>query len=190
LPAGFVERLAKHQPLSAPSDVLRYFVSPEESGQLCLLACITGEPGDIFFPRLAEPQMLTFSGIADALLEARGYTPVRCGSEDEARALAASLPADDPRWPVYYFESDTSGEKGFEEFYTSDETVVWDRFEALGVIKGRATQDAAGIRTLTADLGALLSQPELTKGQIVAALTRLVPTFHHVETGRTLDQKM
>ncbi len=190
LPAGFLERLAKHQPLSAPSDVLRYFVSPEESGQLCLLACITGEPGDIFFPRLAEPQMLTFSSIADALLEQLGYEPVRCSSEDEARALAASLGPDDTRWPVYYFESDTSGEKGFEEFYTTTETVDWERFAALGVVKGAATQDVAGIRQLAIDLRALFAQEELSKEQIVAVLARLVPTFHHVETGRSLDQKM
>ena len=190
LPAGFLERLAKRQPLSAPSDVLRYFVSPEESGQLCLLACITGEPGDIFFPRLEQPQMLTFSSIADALLERLGYEAVRCASEDEARALAASLGPEDARWPVYYFTSDTSGEKGFEEFYTTTETVDWERFTALGVVKGRTGQDVAGIRQLGGDLRALFAQPELNKEEIVAVLTRLVPTFHHVETGRSLDQKM
>lgn len=190
LPAGFLERLAKHQPLSAPSDVLRYFVSPAESGQLCLLACITGEPGDIFFPRLAEPQMLTFSALADALLGRLGYEPVRCASEDEARELAASLGPDDTRWPVFYFESDTSGEKGFEEFYTSTETVDWDRFTALGVVKAVATQDVAGIRQLAVDLRSLFAQQQLSKEQIVAVLARLVPTFHHVETGRSLDQKM
>ena len=190
LPAGFLERLAKHQPLSAPSDVLRYFVSPEESGQLCLLACITGEPGDIFFPRLEQPQMLTFSSIADALLERLGYEAVQCASEDEARALAASLGPEDTRWPVYYFTSDTSGEKGFEEFYTNTETVDWERFTALGVVKGQTSQNVAGIRQLGSDLRGLFAQPELSKEEIVAVLTRLVPTFHHVETGRSLDQKM
>ena len=190
LPAGFLERLAKHQPLSAPSDVLRYFVSPEESGQLCLLACITGEPGDIFFPRLEQPQMLTFSSIADALLQRLGYEAVQCASEDEARALAASLGPEDTRWPVYYFTSDTSGEKGFEEFYTNTETVDWERFTALGVVKGQTSQNVAGIRQLGSDLRGLFAQPELSKEEIVAVLTRLVPTFHHVETGRSLDQKM
>ncbi|MFM9878176.1 MAG: UDP-N-acetylglucosamine 4,6-dehydratase [Rhodoglobus sp.] len=190
LPAGFLERLAKRQPLSAPSDVKRYFVSPEESGQLCLLACITGEPGDIFFPRLEQPQMLTFSAIADALLAQLGYEPVRCSSEDEARELAASLEPGDNRWPVYYFESDTSGEKGFEEFYTNAETVDWGRFSALGVVKGRANFSVAGIRQLGVDLSALFAQRQLSKEQIVAVLARLVPTFEHVETGRSLDQKM
>jgi FlaA1/EpsC-like NDP-sugar epimerase len=190
LPAGFLERLAKRQPLSAPSDVLRYFVSPEESGQLCLLACVTGEPGDIFFPRLEQPQMMTFSSIADALLRERGYEPVRCSSEDEARELAASLSPGDTRWPVYYFESDTSGEKGFEEFYTASETVDLDRFDALGVVKGHATLDIAGIRALSAELRQLFEQTDLTKEAIVDVLTRLVPSFHHVETGKSLDQKM
>jgi len=190
LPAGFLERIAKRQPIAAPDDVLRYFVSPEESGQLCLLACIMGEPGDIFFPRLEEPQMLTFSSIADALLTELGYTPVRCSSEGEARALAASLEPGDMRWPVFYFESDTSGEKGFEEFFTTTEVVDWDRFTALGVVKGQASLDVAGIRQLGVDLRALFERDDLTKEAIVEVLVRLVPTFHHVETGRSLDQKM
>ncbi|MEQ1734944.1 MAG: polysaccharide biosynthesis protein [Rhodoglobus sp.] len=194
LPAGFLERLAKQQPLSAPSDVLRYFVSPAESGQLCLLACITGEAGDIFFPRLTEPQMLTFSSIADALLIELGYLPVRCDSEDEARELAASLAAaadpTDTRWPVFYFESDTSGEKGFEEFYTDSEVVELGRFVALGVVKATASQNIADIRQLGVDLRALFDQTELSKDAIVEVLARLVPTFHHVETGKSLDQKM
>lgn len=190
LPAGFLERIAKGQPLSAPSDVRRYFVSPAESGQLCLLACITGEPADIFFPRLEEPKMLTFSTIADALLRDLGYEPHVCASEDEARERAASRSHDDPTWPVYYFESDTSGEKSFEEFYTDTETVDLSRFEALGVVKGQASQDVPAIRSLVTELRELFAQPTLAKGAIVDALTRLVPTFHHVETGKSLDQKM
>ncbi len=194
LPAGFLERLAKHQPLSAPSDVLRYFVSPAESGQLCLLACITGEPGDIFFPRLDEPQMLTFSSIADALLTELGYQPVRCASEDEARGLSASLAAAadpaDTRWPVYYFESDTSGEKGFEEFFTESERVDLGRFAALGVVKATTEHSVADIRQLGVDLAALFNRTDLSKEAIVEVLARLVPTFHHVETGKSLDQKM
>ncbi|HPM50987.1 MAG TPA: hypothetical protein PK282_02005, partial [Rhodoglobus sp.] len=106
------------------------------------------------------------------------------------RELAASLGPEDARWPVYYFESDTSGEKGFEEFYTSTETVDWERFTALGVVKAHASQSIADIRQLGADLRAMFAQPELGKERIVAALARLVPTFHHVETGRSLDQKM
>jgi len=190
LPAGFLERIAKGQPLSAPSDVRRYFVSPAESGQLCLLACVTGKPADIFFPRLDEPKMLTFSTIADALLRDLGFEPLVCATEDEAKAVAASRAADSTTWPVYYFESDTSGEKSFEEFYTDSETVDLERFEALGVVQGVATQDAAGIRRLVADLRALFAESTLAKGAIVEALVRLVPSFHHVETGKSLDQKM
>ncbi len=190
LPAGFLERIAKGQPLSAPSDVRRYFVSPEESGQLCLLACITGEPADIFFPRLEEPRMLTFATIADALLAELGYTPDRCATEEEARQKAASRSPTDASWPVYYFESDTSGEKSFEEFHTDDEIVDLQRFEALGVVKATTAQDVAGIRSLVADLHDLFAQPELPKHAIVDTLSRLVPTFHHVETGKSLDSKM
>ncbi|MEP6481406.1 MAG: polysaccharide biosynthesis protein [Rhodoglobus sp.] len=190
LPAGFLERIAKNQPLSAPSDVRRYFVSPAESGQLCLLACITGHPADIFFPRLDEPKMLTFAAIADALLAELGYTPEHCATEDEAREKAANRDPEDATWPVYYFESDTSGEKSFEEFHTGDETVDLTLFDALGVVKAVATQDVAGIRSTVDDLHALFAQPDLPKEAIVTVLSRLVPTFHHVETGKSLDSKM
>jgi FlaA1/EpsC-like NDP-sugar epimerase len=190
LPAGFLERIAKGQPLSAPRDVRRYFVSPAESGELCLLACLTGRPGDIFFPRLDEPRMLTFSSIADALLTELGYVPVECASEQEARHLARERAVDDPTWPVYYFDSETSGEKSFEEFYTSDEELDLERFEALGVVRGATANDLASIRSTVDGLRALFALPDLPKGAIVDMLATLVPTFNHVETGKSLDQKM
>jgi len=190
LPDGFLERIAKNQPLTAPRDVRRYFVSPAESGQLCMLACVLGRPADIFFPQLDEPRMLTFSTIADALLRDLGYEPVEYSSEAEARAAAATRPVDSTTWPVYYFDSDTSGEKSFEEFYTTGEIVDLDRFEALGVVEARAGSDVAGIRTLVAQLRDLFAQPDLTKQAIVDLLSTLVPTFQHVETGKSLDQKM
>ena len=190
LPAGFLERIAKNQPLSAPHDVRRYFVSPEESGQLCLLACLTGRPADIFFPQLDEPRMLTFSTIADALLRDLGFEPDYCASEDEARHKAATRAADDPTWPVYYFASETSGEKSFEEFYTDTETVDLGSFAALGVVKGSPVNTVAGIRSTIDGLRAMFAEPELPKQAIVDALATLVPSFQHVETGKSLDQKM
>ncbi len=190
LPAGFLERIARNQPLSAPSDVLRYFVSPAESGQLCLLACMLGEPGDIFFPRLESPTMLSFATIADALLRELGFEPERCATEQLAREKAASRRPGDPTWPVYYFESDTSGEKSFEEFHTDSETVDWQRFEQLGVITGAASRDVAGIHHIESELDELFARPDLPKNAIVEALGRLVPSFQHVETGKSLDQRM
>ena len=190
LPAGFLERIAKNQPLSAPHDVRRYFVSPAESGELCLLACVLGAPGEIFFPELDEPRMLTFSTIADAMLRDMGYTPTACASEDEARHAAAQRSPEDSTWPVYYFASETSGEKPYEEFFTADETVDHARFDQLGVIAGRTLNDVAGIRSTIADLRTLFAQPDLEKGAIVDTLIRLVPSFHHVETGKSLDSKM
>ena len=190
LPAGFLERIAKNQPLSAPHDVRRYFVSPIESGQLCLLACILGAPADIFFPKLDEPRMLTFSSIADSLLRELGYEPEYCSSEDEARAAAAARQPEDTSWPVYYFASETSGEKSFEEFYTSDEDVDLDSFGALGIVRGRASNDVAGIRATLDDLRTLFERADLPKEAIVETIATLVPTFHHVETGKSLDQKM
>jgi FlaA1/EpsC-like NDP-sugar epimerase len=199
LPDGFLRRLAKGQPLSAPSDVRRYFVSPIESGELCLLACVLGEPGDILFPKLDAPTTLTFSSIADALLEELGYTPVRCATEDEARAFLGSLGpgGDEPsaaggsrEWPVYYFESDTSGEKPVEEFFTADEHVDLERFSALGVVRAASTDRIEDVRATRDDLVTLFERAELPKAAIVDTLRTLVPTFEHVETGRGLDSKM
>jgi hypothetical protein len=134
--------------------------------------------------------MMTFAAIADALLADLGLTPVRCATEDEARARAAARRPGDREWPVYYFTSDTSGEKPFEEFHTADEVVDLDRFAALGVVRATTDYDIDGIRALAGDLRALFEREELTKEQIVAELARLVPTFDHVETGTGLDQKM
>lgn len=188
LPDGFLHRLALRQPLSAPSDVRRYFVSPAESGELCLLACVVGETGDILFPRLDEPTTMTFSSIADALLEELGYTPVRFDSEDEARAFEPT----ETQWPVYYFESDTAGEKPVEEFHTADERVDLRRFAALGVVQTDSLSGPGigGIRAVRDELLALFDRGDLLKGDIVDALSRLVPTFQHVETGRGLDSRM
>ena len=133
--AGFIERLMKHQPLSSPNDVKRYFVSPEESGQICMLACILGQNREIFFPKLGEEQMMTFSSIADNFLQSLGYTAKYCTSEEEARKFAKDMPEESRVYPVYYFTSDTSGEKSFEEFYIPGEKICMERFKALGVIE-------------------------------------------------------
>lgn len=190
LPAGFLERLMKRQPLSSPSDVKRYFVSPEESGQICLMACILGKNREIFFPKLGEEQMMTFSTIADRLLKSMGYEPYRCNSEEEARRFAAEMPEDSRRYPVYYFTSDTTGEKSFEEFYVAGESLDLERFQALGVITGGTGRPIVEVETFLRKLAELLQQPGVTKADIVLALKSFLPNFEHHETGKNLDQKM
>lgn len=190
LPDGFLQRLMKRQPLSSPLDVRRYFVSPAEAGELCLLACILGQPGDIFFPKLEASEMKSFSDIGTALLHELGYEPDYCASEDEARAKAALLGRDSKAWPVYYFPSDTSGEKLYEEFYTAEEQPDWGRFEALGVISGRPAYSLSEIDALFAGLERLFQSPRLDKEAVVELLQGMVPGFHHVEKGKGLDERM
>lgn len=188
---GFLQRLMKRQPLAAPLDVKRYFVSPQESGELCLLACILGEAAEIFFPKLAETQMKTFSDIGTALLREIGLEPDFCKTEQEAREKAASLyPLPATLYPVYYFESDTSGEKPFEEFYTDKENVDWQRFQALGIIKAQPSYTLAELNHIFIQLRQLFQQNATDKHSIVQLLTALLPNFQHVETGKNLDQKM
>ncbi len=188
--AGFVDRLAKRHPFSAPLDVKRYFVSPEESGQICLLACILGNSGEIFFPKLEPEQMMTFSDIGDKLLEALGYTPHYCQSEEEAKEFALHMDAASKEYPVFYWNSDTSGEKSFEEFYIEKEEVDFTKYQALGVVKNAQRRELNEIHHQTNLLQGILNKPNVSKSEIIAVLQKLLPTFHHIETGKNLDQKM
>ena len=152
LPLGFTNRLAKLQPLSAPSDIKRYFVSPEESGQICLLACILGENREVFFPKFEEAQMMSFDKIADSLLEAYGYKPLLCGSDEEAIEKMDLVRNGSKMYPVHYSVSNTSGEKMFEEFFTDEEEIELKRFDALGVIVNKAPVKKEKIDKLFSDL--------------------------------------
>lgn len=192
LPAGFLERLMKRQPLSAPLDVERYFVSPEESGQLCLLACVLGEPGEIFFPKL-DPvnDVRKFSDIGTALLQTLGYEPEMCATEQEAREKAARMTPQSKSWPVYYFASDTSGEKSYEEFYTGTELLDMTRFSSIGVIQNPEPEMSPEIAEQKLNgLKAVFQHNDLSKEEVVQAMKTLVADFHHLETGKGLDQKM
>ena len=190
LPAGCLARLSKLQPISAASDVRRYFVSPEESGQICMLSCMLGENRAIFFPKLKEAQMMTFDAIATALIEEHGYTVLKCDSDAEAIEKSKALKEGSTEYPVHYSVSDTSGEKAYEEFVTDTETADMDRFEALGVITGKAIPNQASVLKLCSDLNSAFEQESTTKAQIVDIMKDYLPNFQHIETGKSLDSKM
>ena len=190
LPAGFLARIRKLQPLSAPSDVKRYFVSPEESGQICMLACMLGENREIFYPRLREAQMMSFDVIGTALLEAQGYRVLECASEAEAIDRAEELRHGSDLYPVYYSRSDTSGEKPFEEFVAEGETADESRFASLGVITGKAVPDRAKVDNFLRQLTETLNAKDASKEDVVRLMSEYLPNFHHLETGRSLDGKM
>tara|TARA_R110001583_G_scaffold58103_1_gene173449 strand:+ start:21804 stop:23018 length:1215 start_codon:yes stop_codon:yes gene_type:complete len=187
---GFISRLIKKQPFSAPSDVKRYFVSPDESGQICLMACVLGKSGDIFFPRLKAEQMVTFAEISDRFLRTLGYEPLVCSSEEEAKQKALDLDENSTHYPVFYFGSDTSGEKSFEEFFTDDEILDEQSFSSLGVIKNAPKKELSEVGVLTSELSDLLAASDISKAGIVIALSNFLPNFKHIETGKSLDQKM
>jgi len=190
LPAGFLERIAKLQPLSAPSDVRRYFVSPEESGQICMLACMLGQNREIFFPKLEEAQMMTFDAIATELLHVHGYEVLKCASDEEAVDKAESLKQGSLLYPVHYSASDTSGEKAYEEFYTESEKVDMNRLESLGIVVEKAIVDSAKINVLFDELEKAFEKESLTKEEVVAIIGTYLPYFSHIETGKSLDSKM
>jgi FlaA1/EpsC-like NDP-sugar epimerase len=185
--AGFIERIMKQQPLSCPADVRRFFVSPMESGQICLAACVLGKSGEIFFPKLEEKEMVNFADIVPPFLSKLGYETLVCNSEQEARECAGSLTG--RQYPVYFFTSDTSGEKLYEEFYTGQESLDLDRFHALGVIQNAARRSRAELDGIIAELETMFSG-QSEKADVVLLLNRLLPGFQHIETGLNLDQKM
>lgn len=190
LPAGFLARIQKLQPISAPSDVKRYFVSPEESGQICMLACMLGRNREIFFPKLEKEQMMTFDAIAVNLLRAYGFEVLRCASDAEAVAMAQELKNGSRQYPVHFSVSNTSGEKAFEEFYTEQEQVNLDRFSSLGVIENKGMPDKQKITDLFDALESAFMRDDVTKEDIVAIIKGYLPNFEHIETGKSLDSKM
>ena len=200
LPDGWIHRLQKKQPLAAPSDVKRYFVSPEESGQICMLACILGRPGEVFFPKLGEDQMLTFSSICDKFVTANGLEKDPCSSDEEAKLKASQLDLTDStlltlnsqhvKYPTVYFKSDTTGEKAYEEFYVPGEKIDMQRFQSLGVVEQTTRHEMEEVNTFFENLEAIFHKDDFTKAQVVDAIKTFIPNFEHEEKGRNLDQKM
>ncbi len=189
LPLGFISRLQKLQPISAPSDVKRYFVSPEESGQICMLSCMLGNNREIFFPKLEKEQMMTFDKIATALLHENGFEVLECASDEEAIEKSANLKNGSLFYPVHYSGSNTSGEKAYEEFYTDMELVDMNRMNALGIVTGKDIPDKKRVEILFEKLNNAFDK-ETTKEEIVAIIKEYLPNFDHIETGKSLDSKM
>ncbi|WP_418133327.1 UDP-N-acetylglucosamine 4,6-dehydratase [Aeromonas allosaccharophila] len=187
---GFKQRLQKRQPIVAPNDIKRYFVTPQESGELCLMSCIFGENRDIFFPKLSESlHLITFAEIAVKYLEQHGYKPYLCKDEDEARALMASLP-EQGMWPCLFTESDTTGEKDFEEFFTDKEELDMARFENLGIIKNEPSYQNDLLNHFEQTITAMKTKRAWDKKEIVELFFAMLPDFGHRETGKYLDGKM
>ena len=196
LPDGWLHRLQKKQPLAAPNDVKRYFVSPEESGQICMLACILGKGGEVFFPKLGEEQMLTFSAICDDFVTAQGLTKDECASDEEAKKKASSIDYSQfsilnsqLEYPVVYFKSDTTGEKAYEEFYIPGEKINMERFKALGVVEETTRRPMDEVNAFFEELEMLFAD-DFTKEDVVKAIKEFIPNFEHEEKGKNLDQKM
>jgi FlaA1/EpsC-like NDP-sugar epimerase len=187
---GFNQRILKRQPIVAPNDIKRYFVTPKESGELCLMSCIFGENRDIFFPKLNESlHLISFADIAVKYLAEIGYEPYLCSSEEEARNSVDDL-MKQKKWPCFFTGSDTTGEKDFEEFFTDTEVLDLSRFQNLGVIKNEAHFSNERLEDFTAKIASMKSKKEWQKEDIVNLFHNMIPNFGHKETGKYLDSKM
>lgn len=187
---GFEQRIKKLQPIVAPNDVRRYFITPKESGQLCLLSAIFGENREIFFPRLDEKlNLIKFSDIAVRYLHSKGYEPYICENEDEARAKAAQL-AQNGRWACLFGSSDTTGEKDYEEFYTGNEQLDMERFASIGVIENEPVINGTSLNKFETNIKSMIADGKFDKDAIMAEFMQVLPEFNHIEKGRYLDAKM
>jgi len=184
---GFIYRLQKKQPLSCPSDIKRFLVTPEQSGQICLLATFLGETGNIFFPKLDfHKDQIYFKEIALDFLKENGFEPVLVQSEKEAKEFDFHENPD--KYPIYFFKTDTSGEKTYEEFFTEEEDYEVNEFESLGYIK--TSEVEISFEEVEADFESVFRNPNSNKSDIVKIINKYVPDFMHIETGKHLDQKM
>lgn len=190
LPAGFLARLQKLQPISAPFDVKRYFVSPEESGQICMISCMLGKNREIFFPKLSKAQVMTFDAIATALLKEHGYDVLLCESDAEAIERSEALRQGSIQYPVHFSVSDTSGEKAYEEFYTDQETVDMNRYSSLGIIIDKQVVTFDNVEKFLTNLNQVFLRDDVTKEEIVSIIKGYLPNFKHIEKGKFLDSKM
>jgi FlaA1/EpsC-like NDP-sugar epimerase len=187
---GFNQRIQKKQPIAAPNDLRRYFVTPEEAGQLCLISTLLGKNGDIVFPKLSEElNLVTFSSIAERYLRSKGYAPFLCSTEDEARENIDNL-ISEKKWPCCFFPSDTTGEKPYEEFFTQDEDVDFDTFETLGIVKNSAYAEEEKFKMFLDEIAAMRESGNWTKKQIVDLFFKMIPNFKYEEKGKFLDEKM
>lgn len=187
---GFEQRIKKQQPVVAPKDIKRYFVTPKESGELCLMSCVFGDNRDIFFPKLNENlHLITFADIATKYLRNLGYEPYICESEEEARSLSKKRP-NDKQWPCLFTLSDTTGEKDFEEFFTKSEELDLKRFKSLGIIKNDAIYSNEKLNYFEETINSLKVNKRWNKQQIVKLFYHMIPSFGHKETGKYLDNKM
>ena len=187
---GFEQRIKKLQPIVAPNDVRRYFITPKESGELCLLSAIFGENREIFFPKLDEKlNLIKFSDIAVRYLHSKGYEPYICKNEDEARAKAAQL-AQNGQWACLFGSSDTTGEKDYEEFYTGNEQLDMERFASIGVIENEPVINGASLNKFETNIKSMMRDGKFDKDAIMAEFMQVLPEFNHIEKGRYLDAKM
>ena len=188
--AGFEERIKKLQPISAPNDVRRYFLTSQESGELCLLSCLLGETNDIFFPKLDDSlHLITFSEIADKFLKLRGFTPYICSSEEEARTEINQL-VKLKKWPCYFSESNTTGEKDFEEFTEENDTLDMDSFSGIGIIKSNLDISEKNLNIFRDSVSQISKSGDYSKSTILKLFQKMLPSFEHYEKGIYLDSKM
>ena len=187
---GFEQRFKKSQPFAAPTDIKRYFVTPQESGELCLMSCVFGKNRDIYFPKLDDKlHLISFADIGKRYLKSKGYESYLCSSEEEARDLFVKLTAS-KRWPCFFTLSNTTGEKGFEEFYTENEILDMDSHLAIGIVKNEAKVDEAKLNHFLSRINKMRVDKTWTKDEIIHLFHEMIPNFGHQEMHKYLDSKM
>lgn len=190
LPHAWTQRIIKDQPIAAPNDIRRYFVTGQEGALLCLFSILQGQDREIYFPKLSPNlHLITFAAMGERYLQSIGYEPYLCESEEEARAKVAELKLE-KKWPCFFFQTDTTGEKDFEEFFTDSENVDWDRYQELGVVQNDAFANPSQLHDFENEIAAMRKRNQWTKEELLESFSKLLPNFAHKETGKNLDNRM
>ena len=182
-------RIEKKQPISIPSDITRYFISPLESGQLCVLSAFLGENRDVFFPKFTSDNLINIKDILVFFLRNNNFEPVFCNEEDKARTLIKTLPNQN-KWPVLLTKSDTTGEKLYEEFYTTSEIINSTRFKKISIIKNTHFKDDYIINNFLKGVEILQKNKNWTKTELISLFQSTIKDFNYEDKGKYLDSKM
>jgi FlaA1/EpsC-like NDP-sugar epimerase len=188
---SFNKRIEKRQPIVAPLDIKRYFVTPEESGQLCLLSTIFGENRDVFFPKFDQKKHLnTFEELATRFLKINGYVPLKCKTEEEAREIALKI-TNTKIWPCYFSLSETTGEKPVEQFFSNNEELELDLFKSIGIIKGVIDPGLIDkIEHFRRRIEDFKKEKIWSRNLLIKIFKETIEEFQHLEKGKFLDDKM
>jgi FlaA1/EpsC-like NDP-sugar epimerase len=186
---SWLKRIPAMQPVPVPKETRRYFVSPIESGQLCLLAATVGTSGKVTVPNLdPKDDLVDLAESLERILVSLKLTPVYFEDEEQAKHEAPRL-SSQGKQAVLLTSRDTSGEKPFEEFVGKGE-VLSSLCNSLSEVAS-PTPLAEKVTEMLSSLNDLKFQNIDTSLNTFEKIVEiLVPQFKHEASTKSLDNRL